>query len=411
MFGKSPTYPHYPTFSNTDPQSPGKNTGPPIKNPSVHFLYPSSLYCRHKYAKVHETSQIQVNFKYINVHLTDDSGPHMVYLTGTFFVPKDEYMPNFSITPTNLNLLLQLGKSAQYALSTLLKHANGASEVKLDRSSMNDAEKQKLKLGLQELVKLQIISKVPGVRGTYKLDPSIITYSNVHTGTSSHSTSKSPFNTTTTRSEAKKPKEPYGNTPEKQMNFDKLIEKLQHQKEIKERKEKLEKESAEASEKMWAALDTYRQSKPAKLDPVYSSLPGTYTGHLLAACDEFIDEITNETAFYDLDNKIMHDNKLRKQFSGSIKSFDKRYSVPKNWNILIELDAIKSSTKHSRYCLDLASKNEKCTCYEDCHSRFMAILKADIEFAKLDDKSYRDHSDLLDYFHDWVNSKYPELTY
>ena len=203
------------------------------------------------------------------------------------------------------------------------------------------------------------------------------------------------------------PTEPYGNAPEKQVNFDKLIAELKCKKELAEYKKKLEQESAANSERMWSAIEQYGLNKNYNVDPVYANLPDTST--YIEACEEFIDEITNETFFYDLINKVEHKNRLLKRFQMSIKSFDKRFSEQKNWNILIELGEIRRIANHGPQCLDLAANNDECSCYEECHDGFIALIKDDIELSRLDDASFKQHADLHSYFYDWVAIKYPDL--
>lgn len=370
------------------------------KNTAVHFLYPRSRLFWHKYAKVHEKSHYLDIYKYINVQLTDDMGRKINYRIGTFYVPICRFMPHYIITPTNLELLLQLGKSAQYALSVILQQANGASEVKIDRSNLDTAEKQKLKRGLQDLDSKKIINHVQGSRGTYKIDTSIITYSNIHTSTSSQSINKSPFNTTSTPAGKKKPKEQYGNAPEKQVSFDKLITELNRKRELAER-------IAASSERMWSALEQYRNNKTYNVDPIYSNLPDTST--YIEACREFIEEITNETFFYDLANKVEHDNHLRKQFYQSISSYEKHHKGHKAWNILIELGEVIRIANHEPHCLDLAAKSKACTCYDTCRKKFLALVNNSNKLTKLDSGSFKEHTDLHSNFEDWVTSNYPEL--
>lgn len=314
-------------------------------------------------------------------------------------------MPHYIITPTNLELLLQLGKSAQYALSIILQQANGASEVKIDRSNLDKAEKQKLKRGIQDLDGKNIISHVQGSRGTYKIDASILTYSSIHTSTSSQSTSTSPFSTTTIPARTKKPKEQYGNDDSKQVNIEHLIEHLQNQKELAEHKQK----TKAFNDRMWEAIKNYRHNRTHNVDPIYANLPGKNTTKYIEACNEFIDEITRETHFYDLANRVEHENKLCKQFRKSADSYDKYHKGHKAWNILIELGEIRRVANHGPHCLDLAAKSKACTCFDTCRKKFLALVNNSNKLTKLDSGSFKDHVDLHNHFEDWVSNNFPEL--
>jgi hypothetical protein len=332
-------------------------------------------------------------------------GRKIIYRSGTFYVPTDEYMPNYIITPTNLELLLQLGKSAQFALSIILQQANGASEVKIDRSNLDTAGKQKLKRGLQDLDEKKIISHIQGSRGTYKIDTSIITYSTIHTSTSSQGTSQSPFNTKTTPAGKKKLKEPYGNAPEIQVDISGLKGHLDR---VKEQKVQIQK-AKELENKFWTNLQDFRLNKKYAIDSIYANLPGNDTRLYLQASEEFIDEITNETFFYDLDTKVMHDNHLSKQFYQSISSYEKHQKGHKAWNILIELGEVIRIANHGPHCLDLAAKSKACTCYDTCRKKFLALVNNSNKLTKLDSGSFKEHTDLHSHFEDWVSNNYPEL--
>ena len=359
-----------------------------------------------KYTK---TAIIRAFYKYINVQLTGDMGRKIIYRVGTFYVPTNGFMPNYIITPTNLELLLQLGKSAQFTLTVILQQANGAYEVKIDRSNLDTAEKQKLKRGLQQLDNKKIISHVQGSRGTYKIDPSIITYSTIHTSTSSLSTSKSPFNTTSAPTSKKKPKEPYGNEDIKQVNIEHLIKHLQENKESAKQKKRQDQKSAAIEDGMWEAIKNYRHNRTYNVNPIYANLSGKDTTKYIEACNEFIDEITNETRFYDLANRVEHKNNLCKQFSKSVGSYDNHLKGHKAWNILIELGEIRRIANHSPHCLDLAAKSKTCTCFDTCRKKFLPLVNNDVKLAKLDNDSLKEHSDLHSHFEDWVSNNYPEL--
>ena len=336
-------------------------------------------------------------------------GRKIIYRVGTFYVPTNGLMPNYIITPTNLELLLQLGNSAQFTLTVILQQANGAYEVKIDRSNLNKAEKQKLKRGLQDLNNRNIISHVQGSRGTYKIDSSIITYSSIHTSTSSQSTSTSPFNPTTTPARKKKPKEPYGNEDSKQVNIEHLIKHFQEKKESAKQQKLQDQKSAAIDDRMWEAIKIYRHNRTYNVDTIYANLPGKDTTKHIEACNEFIDEITNETRFYDLANRVEHTNKLCQQFSKSIGSYDNHLKGHKAWNILIELGEIRRIANHGPDCLDLATKNSVCPCYDTCRTKFLSLVNNDVKLAKLDNDSLKEHSNLHSYFEDWVTSMYPEL--
>lgn len=340
----------------------------------------------------------------------DDTAQDIIYIIGTVFVPTGKLMPYYTISSTNFDRLLQLGKSAQFALSTALHQVNGTSEVKIDRSNMDPAQKQKLKRGLLQLVEQGVITQVLGTRGAYRINDSIIEYSHAHTTTGSQNASNNSYRRSTTPAKQRNSKEPYGNKELKQVNVEPLLDSLRRKQKVDKSREEMEQRSAAAKEGMWTAIRNNRLNKPPKIYPTYEKLPGSDTSLYLAACDDFIEEITNETFFYDVDNEITNDNKLMTRFRQSIKSYDKRLQDKKLWNILIELDTIKALAKHGKHCLDLASKNKNCTCHDNCHKKFKALFLNNIQLTKVDDASYKENSDLFDFFHNWVTNKYPELT-
>lgn len=315
-------------------------------------------------------------------------------------------MTNYVISQSNLDRLLQLSKSAQATLSIVLQQAQGASEVTIDRSNMSNAEKQKLKRGLQDLTGQKILRKVPGSQGRYQIDTSVIANSSSFPSTSS------------AKATNKKQKEPYGNKPEKQVNMDKLLGKLKKKQDLDSHLDNLAKQQAEIESRMRTAISNYRLNRTHSIDSIYDDLTNKGTSTYLAACEEFIDEVTNETHFYDIDGEVIHENKLMDQFHGTIASYDKRHEdIPKargkvtrkRWNILIELDAICTIAKHSRQCLELAAKNQPCSCCDKCRDKFQALIQNKIDLSELDDESFKEHKELNEYFQNWVSKNYSDL--
>ncbi|GLX85506.1 hypothetical protein tloyanaT_17580 [Thalassotalea loyana] len=74
----------------------------------------------------------------------------------------------------DIKLLLELNDSARHTLLTVLDQFDGSSEGVIDRTHMDDAEKQKLKRGISELKEKGLITKSEAPRGHFTLNSDII---------------------------------------------------------------------------------------------------------------------------------------------------------------------------------------------------------------------------------------------
>ena len=74
----------------------------------------------------------------------------------------------------DIKLLLELNDSARQTLLIILNQLNGSLSGTIDRSNMNNAEKQKIKRGITELKEKGFITKSIGSRGCFNLNPHII---------------------------------------------------------------------------------------------------------------------------------------------------------------------------------------------------------------------------------------------
>lgn len=74
----------------------------------------------------------------------------------------------------DIELLLELGDSAQKTLLIILDQFNGALAGTIDRSGMNNAEKQRTKRGIAELRQKGLLIKKDGERSFFSLNPTFI---------------------------------------------------------------------------------------------------------------------------------------------------------------------------------------------------------------------------------------------
>jgi hypothetical protein len=307
-----------------------------------------------------------------------------------------------------IDKLLKLDKAGQFALSLALSQCNGQQRFSLDRSSLEQAAKQKLKYGLKELIDKGLMQKCNGTRSDFILSHDIFQFTSLILAPSSQP------NADLERPTSEPPSEEFefGMT---QWNFglNNMIGKLNKQKTAQQNKEQWLKDQQEWEERYWSEQqrkqDNGTRTLTQMVEKFYVDIPGKNTKLLQQVCTEFIEEITNLTYFYDVNARIMHENELYKKFSGSRAFYENRRSNNKHSNILVELKDIIVTAKHDSKCIALLKDGKSCTCLEDSNERFNTLFRNGIVASKLSPSSKSEAKELYNHLIEWFSDNHPEL--
>lgn len=271
-------------------------------------------------------------------------------------------MHSIELTPSSLEELLQLGKAAQSTIIMMLKQSSGQYRVNIDRSGMSAAEKQKFKNGLKQLKDKSLISKIEGAKSSYLIDNTRIKLLNKNI-----SKSPSPPEKYSTTSELTtiKATEVGGNSTGPHVSLENLIDQINYKKRVAESREKITQEREESEQRFWSSLErrvkkgTYRRKQ--LVEAYYTDIEGCDTKPILSACTEFIEEVTNLLYFFDVKNRVKHENELYNRFNRSAWFYNNRRASSDKTNLLVELEEVIRLAKHTEVCVELSKSGKKCT--------------------------------------------------
>lgn len=315
-------------------------------------------------------------------------------------------MHSIFIPSDSMEKLLNLDKAGQFALSLALNQCNGKHKFRLNRQRLDGAAKQRLKYGLKELIDKDIIQKCNGTRSDFILSSEVLQFTSSTLPTSLES------NADLERPTSEPPVGEFGMT---RWNFglNNMVEKLNQRKIAQQNKEQRLKDQQEWEEHFWSdqqqKQDNGTRTLTQMVEKSYVDIPGRNTKLLQQVCTEFIEEITNFTYFYNVNTRIMHENKLYKKFSGSRTFYENKRRNDKHTNILVELGDVITTAKHNSYCAALLQEGKICTCLEDSHKKFHTLLGNGIERSKLSPSSKSEADDLYKHLITWLGCHSPEL--
>ena len=317
-------------------------------------------------------------------------------------------MNSITLPSDSMNKLLNLDKAGQFAFSLILSQCDREYRFRLNRNSLDQAAKQKLKYGLKELVDKDIIQKCKGTRSDFILSSEFLQFTS-----STLATNLEP-NADLCRPTSEPPAEEleFGMT---QWNFglNNMIGKLNKQKTAQQNMEQQLKYRQEWEERYWSEQqqkqDEGTRTLTQMVDKFYVDIPEKNTKLLQQVCTEFLEEITNFTYFYDVHSRVMHENELYKKFSGSRFFYENKRRNDKHTNILVEIKDVILTAKHDSNCVALLKEGKSCTCLEDSDEKFNTLFREGIIASKLSPSSKSEAKELYNHLIQWFSEHHPEL--
>jgi hypothetical protein len=318
-------------------------------------------------------------------------------------------MYTINLTESSLKDLLQLGKAAQLTINIILEQSNGQHQVTIDRAHYSNADKQKLKNGLKELRDKKLISKLEGSQNTYLIDNTRIQFIQEKT----LEKPAQPLKVPSIPKDQDKPSPCKAGNKSYTFSTQKISDKIEYNNRVAESKEKIAKDNAEWAEQFWSGLQKRVSDGTHRLHLIieanYTEVPGCDTKSIQSACTEFIEEITNPIYFYDIENRIKHNNELYNRFKSSVLFYTNKRTKSDKTNLLVEVDKLISLAKHNEQCIELSKNGKKCTCLDDSHNKLNTLLNEDIDDFKMDPGSKPEAKVLRNQLREKLSETYPEL--
>lgn len=286
-----------------------------------------------------------------------------------------------TIEHNDLKNILQLSSQAQEALIDILDQFKGSYREKLDRSNMDKAKKQRIKLGVGSLVKNKMIFPIPKTRSTYMLNPYVF---------------QSKFNHHDEAHWNQLVKEKKQQSVPLYVKSLPKIFTIEVIREYRDREKRLAIKSSLQCEEHNVFDETIRQDI---LDQDHIDL-GDNILYFKVAIEQFLKYLYQNPI--GLTFHECYDNTLPSvRFHGILDKYSRSlssgtYQNP-NRSLLSFLKDIK--TEHSSSCIELRNNGQECACYEKCYQGLRRILEED---------NVMWNEEFNVFTKDWFSTYYPE---